>query len=227
MTSPWGETWNPPRDFGAEKVVLRAKTCLKGQFFVNQHKKVKQQPYKAAVFKERHVSENQALTENGAHHRYVHRISDITIQSGNDQMAGWEDRRGRAHALHCESDKRIQEANDPQRDQHAASKTEKRHPEERSFEPPTGDPPGRQTGYEPGGDDQEDRGANDHQHLPSHVLMQTGPLAMRNGNRFMAANSRVTHSEIGLDVRKRRGMERNPQDPGRQDWEAVATDNEY
>jgi hypothetical protein len=57
--------------------------------------------------------------------------------------------------------------------------------------------------------------------------MQTGPLAMRNGNRFMAANSRVTHSEIGLDVRKRRGMERNPQDPGRQDWEAVATDNEY
>ncbi len=68
---------------------------------------MKQQPDKPAVFKEHHVCENQALTENGAYHRYVHRISDITIQPGNNQMAGWEDRRRGAHALHCESDKRI------------------------------------------------------------------------------------------------------------------------
>jgi hypothetical protein len=72
-------------------------------------------------------------------------------------MAGWEDRRRRAQALNCESDKRIQEANATQRDQHAAGKTKKRHPEEGYFEPPPGDLPGHQSGYEPGGDDEEDR----------------------------------------------------------------------
>ena len=107
MISPSGEAWNPPRDFGAEGFVLRSKTCPEGRFFVNQHKHVKQQPDNPAVFKQCDVSENQALTENRDHHRYVDWISDITIQSGNNQMAGWEDRRRRAHALQCESDKRI------------------------------------------------------------------------------------------------------------------------
>src|SRR5215472_3735718 len=107
MASPWGETWNPPRDFGAEYFVLRTKTCPQGRFFVDQYKKVKQQPDKAAICKQSHVSKYQALTENGAHHGHVHRISDVTIQASNNQMAGWENRRRRAQTLHCESDKRI------------------------------------------------------------------------------------------------------------------------
>jgi hypothetical protein len=86
-------------------------------------------------------------------------------------MAGWEDRCGRADALHGESDKRIQEANAPQHHQQAAGKSESRHREKGRFESPTGDPPGHQTGHEPGGDDQEDRGADDRQHSPDHVLM--------------------------------------------------------
>src|SRR5260370_11330163 len=131
MTSPWSETWNPPWDFGAEYFVLRAKACSQGRLFVNQHKKVEQQPDKRAVFKQRHVSKNQALTENGAHYRYVHWISNITIQAGNNPMARWEDRRRRAEALHCESGKRIQQANDPQREQHPANKTEQRHAQEK------------------------------------------------------------------------------------------------
>src|SRR6202034_3169463 len=101
---------------------------------------VKQQPDKRAVFRHRSVSENHALAENSAGHCHVHRISDISIKSGHDQMAGWEYRRRRAQALQRESRKRIQEANASQRDQRAPGKTEKRHPEERSFEPPTRNP---------------------------------------------------------------------------------------
>ena len=168
---PRGEAWDPPRDLGAEIFVLRPETCPKSRFFVSQHKQVKQQPDKPAVCKQPNVSENQALTENRTHYRDVHWISDIAIQSGNNQMAGWEDRRRCACALQCESDKGIQEANDPQGEQYPADKTEKGHPEERSFDTPTGDPPGHQTGYNPGGDDKEDRGANNRQHLPYHVLM--------------------------------------------------------
>jgi hypothetical protein len=63
---------------------------------------VKQQPDKPAAGKQLPASENQALTGNGDRHRYVHRVPDITIQSRNNQMAGWEDRRRRAHALHGE-----------------------------------------------------------------------------------------------------------------------------
>src|SRR5439155_5141436 len=107
MTSPRGEAWNPPRHFGAERFVLRPKTRLEGRLFVNQHKRVKQQPDKPAVFKQRDVSENQGLTENRHHYRYVHWIADITIQAGHNQMTGWEDRRRGAHALKCESDERI------------------------------------------------------------------------------------------------------------------------
>src|ERR1019366_4136343 len=114
MAAPWSETWNPPRDSGAEKPVLRGKTRPEGRLFVNQHEQVKQQPDRPAVFHQRDASEEQALTENGAHHCYVHRISDMAIESGNHQMAGWEGRRGRADSPHGESDKRIQEANDPQ-----------------------------------------------------------------------------------------------------------------
>src|SRR5437899_10611609 len=104
MTSPRGQAWNPPRDFVAESFVLRTKACPEGRLFVNQYKRVKQQPDKPTVFKQRDISENQALTENRDHHRDVHWISDI--------------------------------------------------PKESSFDPPTGDPPCRQTGYEPVGDDQ-------------------------------------------------------------------------
>src|ERR1035441_7713690 len=120
MTAPWSETRNPPRDFDAETPVLGAKTRPQGRLFVNQHEHRKRQPDKAAVFDQRDASEKQALSENGAHHRYVHRIPDIAIESGNHQMAGWEGRRGRTDALHGESDKRIEEANDPERHQQAA-----------------------------------------------------------------------------------------------------------
>jgi hypothetical protein len=132
---------------------------------------VKQQPDERAVFEQREVSEDQALTENGANDGYVHRISDITIESGNNQMASWEDRRGRADALQCESAKRIQKANDPQRNQYAASKSENWRPEKWWFESPMGYPPGHQTGYKPWGDDQEDRRTHDRRHSPDHALM--------------------------------------------------------
>src|SRR2546427_9530461 len=124
MTSPRGQAWNPPRDFVAESFVLRTKACPEGRLFVNQYKRVKQQPDKPTVFKQRDISENQALTENRDHHRDVHWISDITIQSGNNQMASREYRRRRAHALQRESDEGIQKATYPQRDQHAPNKTE-------------------------------------------------------------------------------------------------------
>ena len=99
--------WNPPRDLSAENFVVRAETCSQGRFFVDQHKKMKQQPDKSTVCKERHVSKNQGLTQNGAHDRDVHRISDKAIQPGDNQMAGREYRRRRARTLHGESDKRI------------------------------------------------------------------------------------------------------------------------
>ena len=171
MIPPWSETWNPPRNFGAECSVLRAKACPQGRFFVNQHKEVKQQPDKPAVFKQHHVSKSQALAENGAHHGYVHGISNITIQAGNNQVACWEDRRRRAQALPCESGKRIQQANAPQPYQQASGKMEDRHPEERSFQPPTGDPPRHQAGHEPGGYDQENRRAKNRRRLSSQLLM--------------------------------------------------------
>src|SRR5260221_13949148 len=114
---------------------------------------MKQQPDKSAVLKEHHVSKNQSLTQNGAHHGDVHRISDITIQPRNNQMAGWEDWRRRTHTLDCESDKRIQDANEPHSDKSAAGETKRLHPEERSSQAPTGDPPGHQTTYETGSED--------------------------------------------------------------------------
>src|SRR5580704_13366843 len=107
MTPTRSKAWNPPWDFNAERFVLRSKTCPEGWLFVNQHKPVKQQPDKPAVFQHRDISENQALTEDCDHHRHVHWISNITIQTGNNQMAGRKDRRRRAQALECESDKRI------------------------------------------------------------------------------------------------------------------------
>jgi hypothetical protein len=69
MTSPWGEKWNPPRDFGAICLIFRAETCPQSRFFVKQHKKVKQQPDKPAICKQRRVSKKRALTENGARDR--------------------------------------------------------------------------------------------------------------------------------------------------------------
>ncbi len=76
-------------------------------------------------------------------------------------MTRWENRRRCADTLQSESDERIQEANDSQRDQQTPAKAEKPQPEEWSFDSPMRDPPRRQAGYESGGDDQEDGRAND------------------------------------------------------------------
>jgi len=78
------------------------------------------------------------LAENRAHHRYRHRISNVTIQSGDHQVAGWEDRRRRSQALQGESGKRIEQANAAQRDQCAPGKSEDRYPEERIFQAHSG-----------------------------------------------------------------------------------------
>ena len=61
MTSPRGEAWNPPRDFGAERFVLRSKTFPEGRLFVDQ----------LELPEQRDVSERQALTEDREHHRYI------------------------------------------------------------------------------------------------------------------------------------------------------------
>src|ERR1022692_2853366 len=170
-TVPRGDAWHPPRHFGAERCVLGSKTRAEGRLFVNQQNRVKQQPDEPAVLKQGDVSEKQTLTENRDGNRYVHWIADITIQTGNNQMAGREDRRRRTHALESESDERIQQANDSQCDQHAPALTEKPHPEEWSFDSPMRDPPGHQAGNESGGDDQEDSRADDRPSLPHHALI--------------------------------------------------------
>ena len=171
IASPRGEAWNPPRHFSAERFILGSKTRSEGGLLVNQNEHVKQQPDKAAVFKQRDVSEKQTLTENRDRHCYLHWITHITIQTGNYQMTGWENRRRCAHALKSESDERIQEANDSQSNQHAPANAEEPRPQEWSFDPPMGDPPGHQAGYESGGNDQEDGRADNRQHLPHHALI--------------------------------------------------------
>src|SRR5579884_1089103 len=55
--SPGRETWNPSRDCRGERFVLRTKAGPQGRLFVDQHKKMKQQPDKSAVCDQRHVSE--------------------------------------------------------------------------------------------------------------------------------------------------------------------------
>ena len=133
-------------------IILRAEACPKRRFFVQQHKKVEEQPDETTVFNERRVSKNQTRAENCDDHRNIHGISNITIQSGNNQMTGGKDRRRCAETLHCESAKRIQEANDAKRYRHSSDEMNNGRSEKRRFESPVGDPPRRQTGYETGGD---------------------------------------------------------------------------
>ena len=132
---------------------------------------MKQEPDNPAVFNQPDVSENQPLAKNPAGYGYVHRITDIAIQSGNNQMTGWEDRRRGAQALQGKSHKRIQKANRPKRDENNPNPANERHPEEWSFDPPVRDPPGRHAGDEPGGDDQEDRGTGYGEDLSHQVQM--------------------------------------------------------
>jgi hypothetical protein len=132
---------------------------------------VKQQPDDSAVLQQRDVSEQQALAQVSAHHRYVHWIPHMTIQSGDHQMAGWEDGRRGAEPLKSESEKAFQKANDPQRGERAPGKTEKRQPEKWSFDAPMGDQPGHYAGDESGGDDQEGRGTKERPDLSHYALM--------------------------------------------------------
>src|SRR5580700_4532957 len=100
-------------------------------------------------------------------------------------MASWKDRGRRAHTLQCKADKRIQKANSPQRDQQAAEKTEKGRPEERSFDPPSGDPPRHPPGDEAGRDDQEDPGTNDRRELPEHLFHGLAATESPSGGFFL------------------------------------------
>jgi hypothetical protein len=171
MSVPGGNAWNPPRDVSAKYFVLNAKARLQNWFFVNQDEEVKQQPDKPAVFQQPHIPEDQSLAKNSTHHRHVHRIPYITIESRDNQMARWKNRCRCAQPLHCESEERIQEASGSDGGQKAANKAERLQSQERTLKVPMGNPPRHQTGNEPRSDDQENRRTKDRCRLSNHVLM--------------------------------------------------------
>ena len=86
-------------------------------------------------------------------------------------MARRKNRRRCAHPLDSKSGERIQETDGAKGDQNATGKLKKRQPQQGRFDTPMGDPPGRQAGYEPRGDDQENRRDEDRERLPNHVFM--------------------------------------------------------
>ncbi len=103
---------------------------------------MEEKPDHSAVCQESRVPQDQALTENEAHDRHVHRISDIAIETSYNQMTGWKDGRGGAQALYREPDERVQKPNGPDGEQNSAGKAERRQSQEGGFHLPMGDPPG-------------------------------------------------------------------------------------
>jgi uncharacterized protein (TIGR03435 family) len=111
------------------------------------------------------------LTNNDAHHRDVHRISNTTIEPVDNQPAGREKGRRSTLPLQRESRERVQEANGTQRDQNATGNAKERQRKEASSKLPTGDPPRDQACDAPGRDDKENHRTNHRQSLSSHVLI--------------------------------------------------------
>ena len=86
------------------RLCTQDQTRLQNRLFIKQHEKMKQDPDKPAVFQQSYVPEEQSLAEDSAHHRHVHRIPYITIESRHNQVACRKDWRRRAQPLRRESE---------------------------------------------------------------------------------------------------------------------------
>jgi len=96
MTSPGTEPWNPSRNTTAEGFVFWSKGSPQSWLFIRDYEQVETQPDERTIFKQARIRKNQSLANYDGHDRDVHRISDITMQSGDDEVTRRKNRSGRA-----------------------------------------------------------------------------------------------------------------------------------
>src|SRR5436190_7405044 len=107
------------------------------------------------------VAEQDRLTQNDGDHRYVNRISHVTVEACHHQLLGWRDRRRRAQPLQRKAHERIHKpgySRDDQKDPDCARQFEA---EERRPKLPTRHPPRHEPCQQARRDHEKEGGAQD------------------------------------------------------------------
>jgi hypothetical protein len=104
-TWPGTDPWDPSRNTTAERFVFWSKGSPQSWLFVPEYEQVESQPDERTIRKQASIRKNQSLANDDGHNGDVHRISDITIQSGDYQVTRRKNRGGRAQPFDRETGK--------------------------------------------------------------------------------------------------------------------------
>src|SRR5713226_4810702 len=83
---PRTQPWNPPRNIGAECVILRPKTTLQRTLLIAHNKQVKAQTDKNSIAQDSDIAQKQPLSQDHPHHGNVHGIAHKAIKSTDHQV---------------------------------------------------------------------------------------------------------------------------------------------
>jgi hypothetical protein len=136
--------------FVAERVTERG-------FLVGDHEEVEAEPDDGAVFQDGGAAEDEALPYDECHDADVHRVSDVAIEAGDDEVARRCDRRWCAEALEGEAGEGVEEGWEAEEEAQGAEQAEWGESEEWGRHVPVAEGPGDPDGECAWGEDEEDR----------------------------------------------------------------------
>ena len=120
MGVPWCEARYPAGHICGESGVLDWEGSAQGGFLIGQDKDVRYEPCTQSVNENADIAEEERLAEYQRYDCDIHGVADEAIGSGDDEVLGWKDGRGRAETLECETEKRFKQNDEACRDHKTA-----------------------------------------------------------------------------------------------------------
>jgi len=132
---------------------------------------MKSRPNHETVLKKADAPKQQALAEDQQENGDVDRVAHIAEQTGNNQMAGGEDRRRGAHTLKREAGEGVQQDRKAQSDEDHARHSKTGKSQERRLQMPPANPPRDENRNSSRSNDEEDCRSNEGERA-SHLFNQ-------------------------------------------------------
>ena|ERR1700730_4741808 len=110
------EPGNPSGNVRGEAGVFAPELPSEGRLFIGANEELKCQPDQKAIDEDAWISKKHRVAEDDREHADVHRISNISIQAGDDEMLGGQDRGRRSDALNDKAYEAIQHGRQTERD---------------------------------------------------------------------------------------------------------------
>src|SRR5215208_2850931 len=119
-TTPTSQTWPPTGDGTPVLIVLEPELAVHGRLLIPADERRDDGNEGQPVQQQLGPAQEERLPDDRRRHGQIHRIAHVPVEAAHDESLGRSDGRGRPEAFHNKARERVQEDDDPGREQKRA-----------------------------------------------------------------------------------------------------------